>query len=62
MKRILRRGAALLLALGLTGGCACAQDGPLPPRPLPMKDVAVNPYMACSNVSARKAEKPMAMI
>lgn len=51
MKRILRRGAALLLALGLTGGCACAQDGPLPPRPLPMKDVAVNPYMACSDNS-----------
>ena len=58
MKQIFFRGCALALTLMLLAGAsaqrAYAQEetaGALIPRPLPVKDVAVNPYMADSDNS-----------
>ena len=59
MKQVLFLGCAALLTLGLLAGCAAPMDdqteaerpAALIPRPLPVKDVAANPYMADSDNS-----------
>ena len=59
MKQVLFLGCAALLTLGLLAGCAAPMDdqteaerpAALVPLPLPVKDVAANPYMADSDNS-----------